>query len=366
MVEPFEYVFPAIRGIQAKREFYVSQCPLLLIPKIFLFDEEELSPELRAQRVLNRARVPEMAEYMTENRDSWVFSALTASVDADVRFDPFDHDPQARIGLLHVPMSARFIINDGQHRRAAIEIAIQEDPDLADESIGVVFFIDRGLARSQQMFADLNRHAVKPSKSLGLLYDQRDPLAEITRLAVFRSEFLRDVVELEKSTLAPRSRKLFTLSALHNGTVALLGDKRSKEDEIDVDELARFVGEFWTELIPYFPEWRMVRDRRLSAAEVRRDFIHSHALVIHALGIAGHDLISAYPDSWKERLQPLGDLDWSRSNSRLWEGRALTGGKVTKSRQNLLLTTNAIKKQIGLELSPQEHKSEAAFEKEHA
>ena len=46
--EAFEYVFPAIRGIQAEREFYVSMCPLRLIPKIFLFDEDELVPEMRA------------------------------------------------------------------------------------------------------------------------------------------------------------------------------------------------------------------------------------------------------------------------------------------------------------------------------
>ncbi|MGC6542571.1 DNA sulfur modification protein DndB, partial [Escherichia coli] len=44
----FEYVFPAIRGIQAGREYYVTMCPLRLIPKIFVFDEEELPPEMRA------------------------------------------------------------------------------------------------------------------------------------------------------------------------------------------------------------------------------------------------------------------------------------------------------------------------------
>jgi DNA sulfur modification protein DndB len=36
----FEYVFPAIRGVQAGREYFVSMCPLRLIPRIFLFDEE--------------------------------------------------------------------------------------------------------------------------------------------------------------------------------------------------------------------------------------------------------------------------------------------------------------------------------------
>ena len=50
----YEYVFPAIRGVQAGREYYVTMCPLRLIPRLFLFDEEELPPEMRAQRNLNR------------------------------------------------------------------------------------------------------------------------------------------------------------------------------------------------------------------------------------------------------------------------------------------------------------------------
>ena len=43
----FGYSFPAIRGIQAGREYYTSMCPMRLIPKIFYYDEEEaeLAPE---------------------------------------------------------------------------------------------------------------------------------------------------------------------------------------------------------------------------------------------------------------------------------------------------------------------------------
>ena len=54
MSKGFEYVFPVIRGIQAQREYYVSMCPMRLLPKLFLFDAEDLVPELRAQRHLNK------------------------------------------------------------------------------------------------------------------------------------------------------------------------------------------------------------------------------------------------------------------------------------------------------------------------
>jgi DNA sulfur modification protein DndB len=183
----FEYVFPAIKGIQARREYYISMCPLRLLPKIFLFNEEELVPELRAQRTINKNRIPEIARYIVDNPHDYVFSAITASVDADVRFEPLASGAEGqRVGQLHIPMSARFIINDGQHRRAAIEVALRESPDLADESIAVVFFLDVGLDRCQQMFADLNRYAIRPSKSVGVLYDHRDKSAKLDKLIALR------------------------------------------------------------------------------------------------------------------------------------------------------------------------------------
>src|SRR5436190_2859517 len=122
----FSYIFPAIRGVQAGREFYVSMCPLRLLPKLFHFDDEELLPELRAQRTLNKGRVPEIARYIVDNKSSYTFSAITASIDGEINFEPVSEESAAtfRMGTLTVSMDARFIVNDGQHRRAAIEAAL--------------------------------------------------------------------------------------------------------------------------------------------------------------------------------------------------------------------------------------------------
>src|SRR5205814_2193073 len=121
-------------------------------------------PELRAQRTLNRARIPEIASYLVINAKSYVLSALTASVDAPISFQPFDAEgAMLGMGTLSIPMDARILINDGQHRRAAIEEAIRENPALGQDNVPVLFFIDEELKRSQQMFADLNKYAVRPS-----------------------------------------------------------------------------------------------------------------------------------------------------------------------------------------------------------
>lgn len=356
----FGYTFPAIRGLQAGREYFTSMCPLRLIPKIFLFDEAEaeLSPELRAQRMINHTRIPEMKDYLVQNRGDYVFSALTASIDADVEFEALgEKGRESMVGLLHVPMGARFIINDGQHRRAAIEEALKERPDLGDESIAVVFFLDRGLERCQQMFADLNRHSVRPSTSIGVLYDHRDDMAKLVRMVVLKSQFFKDLVEMERSSLSPRSRKLFTLSALYHATSELLGD--SEFD--DVNAAADQAIEFWEALAEHIPEWQFVRERKMSSGEVRKDFIHSHGIAIHAFGRAGHALMKRFPKSWTNKLKALEKLDWARSNAKVWEGRALNSGRISKANQNVTLTTNLIKKTLGLDLTPEEERLEKAF-----
>lgn len=66
--------FPVIRGVQARREYYVAMWTLRMMQRISIFNEEDLPPELRAQRTLNKARIPEIAGYILDNPDDYVFS----------------------------------------------------------------------------------------------------------------------------------------------------------------------------------------------------------------------------------------------------------------------------------------------------
>jgi DNA sulfur modification protein DndB len=349
--------FPAIRGVQAGREYYVTMWTLRTLRQISIFDEKELPPELRAQRILNKSRIPEIADYVLDNPRDYVFSAITASIDSQVTFEPFSNKAgEDRLGALKVPMDAKFIINDGQHRRAAIIEALNQKPELAYETIAVVFFLDIGLDRCQQMFADLNRYAIRPSRSLGLLYDHRNDKAKLARLVVMKSEIFRDIVDLERSSLALRSRRLFTLSAFFNASADLVQDLATGNLEQDAD-LART---YWEAVARHFPSWTQVRQGRMPASEVREGYIHSHGIALQALGKAGNALIKAFPSKWKSKLGDLKKIDWSRSNAKVWEGRAMIGGKVSKVTTNVTLTTNIVKNALGLSLTEEEQKVEAA------
>ncbi len=132
------------------------------VPRFFEFQNyAALEPEQRAQRVLNKLRVPAIRDYLLQNPDSYVFSSITASyelpdgVDPDTLFEPFAEGSE--IGILNFPMEADLLINDGQHRRAGIAAALEEDPAIGEDTISVVLFPFEDNDRAQQMFSDLNQ-----------------------------------------------------------------------------------------------------------------------------------------------------------------------------------------------------------------
>ena len=345
------FSFPAIRGIQASKEYFTVMCPLRLVPKIFTFTDEELRPELRAQRILNKARIPEMADYLLNNPKNYVFSSITASIDSDYDFKSIDKD-RPQIGMLSISMDCKFVINDGQHRRAAIEEALRAMPDLAGESISVVFFIDEGLKRSQQLFADLNRHAVRPNQSIGILYDHRSPLSQLTRDLIEENPIFNGLTEKEKSSISNRSIKLFTISAIHNATKALL-DKTKKNNQVTKSDQQKAMS-FWKHITSHFPHWKSAQSRQIPSAMLREEYIHAHGVVLQALGLIGQDILKRYPTRWHKYLKNLAKINWARSNTKLWEGNALINGRVSKSADSIKRTAIVIKKQLKIPLTSED------------
>src|SRR5579883_3525600 len=277
--------FPAMRGRMGKRDYFVAMVKLSLVPKLFKFrDWAELPPEQRAQRVIQKSRIPEITQYILDNEDGYLFSSLTASFDCEPKFTPANGRDD--IGILEIPFDADLVINDGQHRRAAIEEALKENPKLGEETISVVLFPFEDLGRMQQMFSDLNRTARTTSKSLNILYNQRDLMSQITLTIIERVEAFKGLVDKDRVSLALRSPKLFTLAAIYDATHALLGSVVNAV----YDEKLALALEFWEEVAKNMPEWQKVKSGDLRPMELRQEFIHSHAVVLCALGSMGQTL----------------------------------------------------------------------------
>lgn len=348
----FYYQFPAVKGIQANREYYITMVPLKLLNKLFPDETDIVLPEYRAQRRVNEARIPEIKKYILDNRDTYVFSALSASIDGDFSFEQAPGIQDA--GLLKVDMDAVFLINDGQHRKAAINEAMNEDPSLGNETISIVFFQDKGLAHSQQMFTDLNKHAVKTSNSLSTLYDSRDQIAVATKEIIENNVFFNKYTDKERDILGKNSSKLFTLTNIYKANIRILRSKECSEDDIE------FLKEYWNNVTSNIIEWNDLLNQAITKKDLRENYIITLAVTITALGKLGRFFYDNRTYDMIGALKKLQNIDWMRSCSENWLNRTIkSNGKVMNNELAITLTCSKIKSLIGVKLNNDELIKEA-------
>jgi DNA sulfur modification protein DndB len=342
------------------RQYFTISLSLAEVPRFFRFNDwEQCTPELRAQRILNKTRVPDIAKYILDNEDSYLFSSITASYSSDVKFVPAGEG--ADIGTLEMELeNLELVINDGQHRSAGIAAAVKENPALGKDKISVLLFPMENLERVQQMFTDLNRYAHKTSKSLDVLYDHRDNLSALTMDVSEGVEAFRGLVDKEKITIPMRSPKLFTLSTLYDANEELLGGDVEKRGGKGYDQKVELATQFWTALSKVITDWGKVKSGELKAPELRQEKINTHAVVMRALGGAGRALIDEHPDDWMSRLGPLGEVDWRKSvGSKVnpaWDNVCITAGSVVSNRQARVQTLAVLKRVLGLPIVVRERK----------
>jgi DNA sulfur modification protein DndB len=326
---------PAIRGQMGGREYFTISMKMKTVPRFFEFQNyQALAPEQRAQRVLNKQRIPAIRDYLLNNPDGYVFSSITASfqlpegTDTTAIFVPFVEGSD--IGVLELPMEADLLINDGQHRRAGIAAALEVDPSIGEDTISVVLFPFEDQDRAQQMFSDLNRTAQSTTKSLNILYDHRDRLSNITMSLVTAVDVFNGRVDKEHASLSKRSPALITLGSLHDGTKELIGEI----DEESFAEKQDLAVAFWQTVATSIAPWIDVAADRATGPQVRERTISTHAVTLRAIGGAGRVLIAQHPNDWVSRLKvTFSKIDWSRDNPE-WDGVVIAEGDVVNRRQN--------------------------------
>ena len=225
----FEIHLPAIRGIQAGRPFYLALCPTKFIPRLIPQDLAESSEGSPFNRAADRGRSQDIARYLASNPQSYVLPAITCLIDGEVQFDePGEKGHSFGHGTLRVPLTSRILILDGTNRRAGIEMALKLRPELGDEAIPILFYVDSSPKRVEQILSDIRRNGSRSARSQGILCDLRDETAVITKELVSRVDVFTDMTETVRSTISNRSLKLFTFSAIYHANEILLSGRQKE------------------------------------------------------------------------------------------------------------------------------------------
>jgi len=345
------YSFPGVRGVQAGKEYYIAQVPFNVLVKLFTFDDEDVPAELRAQRTLNVKRAQAIADYMLGNTSDYVLPAITASVSQEMRFDPVALPGASdRLGMLNIPITATMLINDGQHRRAGIERAVQENPALRHETVAVVIFYDEGLARAQQMFSDINARQVKPSSALNATYDQRNPFNAWVKKMLEGMPELRSRIDFENASVSGNSHKLWSLVAFKKFVSVLTGVRETAmPGEAGLANAERFVRRFLDESRTHIPQWGNMLAGLLPAKGARTDYVIAHAVWLEALAVYGNRAVLDGGDAtrfnvdghdWPEMV-PLCGVDPHKSAAQ-WQGRCVSLGRMQRTSDGVKLTAAAL------------------------
>lgn len=335
------YTFPATKGEQAGKTFYSATVAIKYLVRLFRFDDPGVPPELRAQRKLNESRAQAIADYILENPESFVLPAITVSCDHSMRFESLHEDHG--LGLLRIPIDACLLINDGQHRRKGLEIALRENPHLADQSITVTVFYDQGLKASQQMFSDINARATKPSGSLNALYDLRNPYSQWILEILGHLPAIKERIEMEAPSPPKTSSNLWGLTAFHK-FVGLLTGVNAK-NIASVPDLAAKTQEVvaFVKALDAIPRWEAMLEHVISAEDVREKYVIGHTVFLHALGILGAHTADL------SQLEGLGRVEPIKASA-MWQNRCVVNGKMYPKTDGVKSTAAVLMRLCGITL----------------
>lgn len=69
------------------------------------------------------------------------------------------------------------------------------------------------------------------------------------------------------------------------GVLEAAPDTAGLEEELH-EQRVDMAALFWTEVARHIPDWALAKERKVSAADLRRDYVHSHALGLAAIARA--------------------------------------------------------------------------------
>ncbi|PKG68678.1 DNA sulfur modification protein DndB [Pseudoalteromonas sp. GutCa3] len=352
------YTFPAVKGIQAGKEYYVAQVPFKMLVKFFNLAEEGVSAELRAQRKVNKKHAEEISDYVLNNRTDYVLPSIIVSVNKSMGFDPISMKGLAdRLGVLNIQIDSKLLINDGQHRRLASEYFIEKDKSLGDETISVIFYYDEGLEHSKQLFSDLNANSSRPNAAISSLYDLRSSFNSFVLDAIKRQPFswLYDLVDLENVTIAKKSEKVWSLVHWKKFTTTLFGIKEGNFENLTSDELAKYNAFFDLVVGGLFENtrsWQLVHEGSLATTNLRESQISGHAVYLESLALAISYFSVDYEDEQLilSSIKDITSINPDKDNE-CWKNLCIVADRMVKNADSVKLTAAHMRSRAGIELS---------------
>ena len=197
--------FPALRSYMGDWTYYVTVMPLseieLRIQKSTEIYEVRDLEDMVQRELRTSDRVKEIVKYLTHQQERF-FNSIIVGVhggdpqwhSVDVKESPLLGPPELAstvsdsLGIISLTGEEKMFAIDGQHRVHAIKEALNQQTDLNDEHLAVIFVAhratDEGRKRTRRLFSTLNREARPVSKGEIVALDEDNAFAITARRLV--------------------------------------------------------------------------------------------------------------------------------------------------------------------------------------
>lgn len=186
----------------------------------------------------------------------------------------YEGEETFQMGLLEFPGDHKIFPVDGQHRVEGIKAALEQEPELGDQRISVVFVGHKndaaGMQRTRRLFSTLNRYA-KPVKLDDIIaLDEDDSVAIITRILLEEYDLFADKrVVIAKQKAIPSNNKdaITSIITLYQANLELLKlhfqkkygtklTKKKQEDYLKIRRSQEELDEFYKFCICYWDSFK--------------------------------------------------------------------------------------------------------------
>jgi DNA sulfur modification protein DndB len=355
----YTYKLSAIRGMQNDRTFYQITVPFRVLASMLKLDDN-FDVNKRSQRLVNTARAKKVTKYIVENKENgfYVIPPLVGFVDGDFSFNEVPLDGFENTGKIQISLDCKFILFDGQHRAFGIREVMNVAPELCSQNVSIMLFADLTLEQRKQAFHDINFTQKTPAAALCVAYNDRDEFDKMV-VNVFKKSHINNIIEYEKNTASGNSDKIYSLKTLKDFSLQFNGKEMHERSE---ELLSNYVNKLF-DVINIPAHLRLIELENghfqkmggSPAKEYRELYTIPHAVMLKALGLLGHSLLSNNPTNWEIDLERLADKKIFYRGSVLWLERCVNArDKMVSNQLAVRLTYYKLKKIVGLTLSPEE------------
>lgn len=194
---------PALRGKIGIWNYYICNLKFSEVNEFVNRIDKELHTSTALSNLIQRSitdNYKSIKNYILDQDERFFNSLVLAVYDGDPEWIEvelnYDDKEYFNLGFLKLTGEEKIFPVDGQHRVEGIKKALEEKPELGDESIPAIFIGHKknseGIERTRRIFSTLNRYAKPVSMRDIIALDEDDIVAIITRELVEKNDLFKE------------------------------------------------------------------------------------------------------------------------------------------------------------------------------